>query len=72
MMGSYFHKGVLYLPGTWLSYPGPIPDDLPEEFSLEDMEALNIEPDYEGAARAERQRKLFEDIARENDRLRDD
>lgn len=55
-------KGTWFVDSTWLSFPGPIPDDLPEEFTLEDMEALDIPPDYEGVARAEHQKQLIREM----------
>lgn len=47
-------RGTYFIDATWLSNPPEPDDDLPEEFTLEDMEALNMPPDYEHAARVER------------------
>lgn len=45
-------KGMWPVDRTWLSYPGPIPDDLPEEFTEEDFDC---EQDEDYVRRVERQ-----------------
>lgn len=56
MMGCIFKNGTLFLERTWVSFPGPIPDDFPDEFDLDDF---NGEPDLEGMARAQRQKDVL-------------
>jgi hypothetical protein len=49
-----YYKGTLFLRRTWLSI-GDKEADGPEYFTTEDMEALELEPDWHGMAKAENQ-----------------
>lgn len=62
MMGVYFHKGVLYLMGTWLSYPGEPPEDFPEYFTVDDLIAENIPPDHEADEHLKRWKEKFNEL----------
>lgn len=58
---TFTHYGPgLWLYRTWISGIEEPPDDFPAFFTTEDMEAMNLEPDYEGAERVQRQKDFID------------
>jgi len=61
---TFIHKkGYVHVDKTWISDPGPVPEDFPEEFDLDDLAKEHLEPDLDGMLRAAKQKGRLDETS---------